>query len=49
VTFKDGNHLEILQFPEDKEDPKWHNITDQKILDVDHTSIVVNNAETSRM
>jgi catechol 2,3-dioxygenase-like lactoylglutathione lyase family enzyme len=43
----DGNHLEILQFPQGKGDPKWHKKTAQLFLGIDHTAIVVNDTETS--
>lgn len=41
----DGHALEILQFPEDKGDPKWHRLARQDegrlFLGIDHTAIVV--------
>ncbi|HEX6111412.1 MAG TPA: VOC family protein, partial [Geminicoccaceae bacterium] len=37
----DGNHLEILEFPPDKGDPRWHEPTDTLFLGIDHTAIVV--------
>jgi catechol 2,3-dioxygenase-like lactoylglutathione lyase family enzyme len=37
----DGHPLEILQFPPDKGDPKWHGTTDDLFLGIDHTAIVV--------
>ena len=40
----DGHPLEVLQFPPDKGDPKWHAPTDRLFLGIDHTAIVV--AET---
>jgi len=43
----DGHPLEILQFPQDKGDPKWHNATRQLFLGVDHTAIVVGDTEAS--
>lgn len=39
----DGNHLEILEFPPDKGDPRWHKPTDRLFLGIDHTAIVVRN------
>ncbi len=42
----DGNHLEILQFPPDKGDPRWH-ATSPLFLGIDHTAIVVADTETS--
>ena len=43
----DGHALEILQFPADKGDAKWHRSTSQLFLGVDHTAIVVSDTETS--
>ena len=43
----DGNHLEILQFPRDKGDPRWHQPTDALFLGIDHTAIVVRDTEAS--
>src|SRR6266446_6621715 len=43
----DGDVLEILQFPPDKGDPKWHARTDKLFLGIDHTAIVVADTETS--
>ena len=37
----DGNHLEVLEFPPDKGDPRWHEPTDALFLGIDHTAIVV--------
>ncbi|MEK6601107.1 MAG: VOC family protein, partial [Candidatus Binatota bacterium] len=37
----DGHPLEILSFPSDKGDPKWHRTTDRLFLGIDHTAIVV--------
>lgn len=51
--FKDpDNHvLEILQFPSDKGNPKWHELArtmpDQVFLGIDHTAIVVSDTDTS--
>jgi catechol 2,3-dioxygenase-like lactoylglutathione lyase family enzyme len=47
--FKDpDNHvLEILQFPPDKGNPKWHQPTDKLFLGIDHTAIVVSDTEAS--
>jgi len=41
----DGNHLEILEFPAGKGDPKWHRAAGRLFLGIDHTAIVV--ADTS--
>jgi len=43
----DGHPLEILQFPSDKGDPKWHAPTDRLFLGIDHTAIVVADTKTS--
>jgi len=43
----DGHFLEILQFPPDKGDPKWHRPSDKLFLGIDHTAIVVGNTEAS--
>lgn len=47
--FKDpDNHsLEVLQFPADKGDPKWHHPTDRLFLGIDHTAIVVTHSDES--
>src|SRR5262245_46089019 len=42
----DGHFLEILWFPPDKGDPRWHRPTDRLFLGIDHTAIVV--ADTDR-
>ena len=43
----DGNHLEILQFPPGKGDPKWHAGGDRLFLGIDHTAIVVADTDAS--
>lgn len=43
----DGHHLEILQFPPGKGDPKWQAKTDRLFLGIDHTAIVVGDTEAS--
>lgn len=44
----DGHVLEILQFPPDKGDPKWHPAgRDKLFLGIDHTAIVVGDTEAS--
>jgi catechol 2,3-dioxygenase-like lactoylglutathione lyase family enzyme len=43
----DGHALEILQFPPDKGDPKWHRTTDRLFLGIDHTAMVVRDTDTS--
>jgi catechol 2,3-dioxygenase-like lactoylglutathione lyase family enzyme len=43
----DGHPLEVLQFPPDKGDPKWHVPTDRLFLGIDHTAIVVSDTRAS--
>ncbi len=43
----DGHPLEILQFPPDKGDAKWHRATEKLFLGIDHTAIVVADTDTS--
>ncbi len=43
----DGHTLEILQFPPNKGDPKWHVATNKLFLGIDHTAIVVGDTEAS--
>lgn len=43
----DGHALEILAFPPDKGNPKWHVPTDRLFLGIDHTAIVVDDTEAS--
>ena len=43
----DGHPLEILQFPPDKGDPKWHRAENRLFLGIDHTAIVVEDTEES--
>lgn len=43
----DGHPLEILQFPPDKGDARWHRPSDRIFLGIDHTAIVVSNTERS--
>jgi catechol 2,3-dioxygenase-like lactoylglutathione lyase family enzyme len=43
----DGHPLEILQFPPDKGDPKWHRRDDRVFLGIDHTAIVVRSTAAS--
>ena len=47
--FKDPDQhaLEILSFPADKGDPKWHRVTQKLFLGIDHTAIVVSDTEAS--
>ena len=43
----DGHPLEILQFPDDKGDPKWRRAGARLFLGIDHTAIVVGDTERS--
>ncbi len=43
----DGHPLEVLQFPSDKGDPKWHRPSNRLFLGIDHTAIVVRNTTAS--
>lgn len=43
----DGNTLEILAFPPDKGDPKWHAASGDLFLGIDHTAIVVADTDAS--
>jgi catechol 2,3-dioxygenase-like lactoylglutathione lyase family enzyme len=43
----DGHPLEILQFPPDKGQAKWHAKSDRLFLGIDHTAIVVDDTEES--
>jgi len=43
----DDHFLEILQFPPDKGDAKWHRAGDRLFLGIDHTAIVVGDTEAS--
>jgi catechol 2,3-dioxygenase-like lactoylglutathione lyase family enzyme len=43
----DGNHLEILQFPAGKGDPRWQESNGALFLGIDHTAIVVDDTEAS--
>ncbi len=43
----DGHPLEILQFPPDKGNPKWHRADRRLFLGIDHTAIVVSDTEAS--
>ncbi|HSF03581.1 MAG TPA: VOC family protein, partial [Solirubrobacterales bacterium] len=42
----DGNHLEILEYPEDKGDPRWQS-KEALFLGIDHTAIVVDDTDAS--
>jgi catechol 2,3-dioxygenase-like lactoylglutathione lyase family enzyme len=43
----DGHFLEILQFPPDKGNAKWHRDTNKLFLGIDHTAIVVADMDES--
>jgi catechol 2,3-dioxygenase-like lactoylglutathione lyase family enzyme len=43
----DGNHLEVLHFPQGKGDPKWRRGNDRLFLGIDHTAIVVGDTDAS--
>ena len=43
----DGHYLEVLHFPEDKGNPKWHEPLGRLFLGIDHTAIVVADTEAS--
>lgn len=43
----DGHPLEVLQFPQDKGDPRWHRRGGQVFLGIDHTAIVVGSTAAS--
>jgi catechol 2,3-dioxygenase-like lactoylglutathione lyase family enzyme len=43
----DGHFLEVLQFPPDKGDAKWHRPGGKLFLGIDHTAIVVGDTDAS--
>jgi len=43
----DDHYLEILSFPPEKGNPKWHKATGRLLLGIDHTAIVVQDTEAS--
>jgi catechol 2,3-dioxygenase-like lactoylglutathione lyase family enzyme len=43
----DGHPLEVLWFPPDKGNPKWHVTRDGLFLGIDHTAIVISETEAS--
>ena len=43
----DGHPLEVLWFPQDKGNAKWHAPTEKLFLGIDHTAIVISNTEAS--
>jgi len=43
----DGHPLEVLWFPPDKGNPKWHVASDKLCLGIDHTAVVISETEAS--
>lgn len=43
----DDNHLEIIQFPPGKGDPRWQEKTRRLFLGIDHTALVVDDTDES--
>lgn len=43
----DGHFLELLEFPTDKGNPKWHRKSEKLFLGIDHTAIVVADTDAS--
>jgi catechol 2,3-dioxygenase-like lactoylglutathione lyase family enzyme len=43
----DGHPLEVLSFPPDKGNAKWHRATDKLFLGIDHTAIVISDTDAS--
>ena len=43
----DGHPLEVLAFPPDKGDAKWHRDSQKLFLGIDHTAIVISDTDTS--
>jgi catechol 2,3-dioxygenase-like lactoylglutathione lyase family enzyme len=43
----DGNHVEILQFPPGKGDPRWQQAGGALFLGIDHSAIVVDDTDAS--
>lgn len=43
----DGHFLELIQFPPNKGDDKWHQTGDELFLGIDHTAVVVANTADS--
>lgn len=41
----DGHNLEVINFPSDKGNPKWHQPTRQLFLGIDHTAIGIGDTE----
>jgi catechol 2,3-dioxygenase-like lactoylglutathione lyase family enzyme len=43
----DGHFLEVLAFPPDKGQAKWHQSTEKLFLGIDHTAVVISNTDAS--
>ena len=43
----EGHFMELIQFPEDKGDPKWHRATPSLFLGLDHSAIAVKSSAVS--
>jgi catechol 2,3-dioxygenase-like lactoylglutathione lyase family enzyme len=43
----DGHPLEVLWFPVDKGNPKWHVVSGKLFLGIDHTAVVISETEAS--
>lgn len=43
----DGHNLELIWFPEDKGQEKWHQKSDRCFLGIDHSAIAISNTEQS--
>src|SRR5207302_11454923 len=43
----DGHFLEVLAFPSDKGNAKWHQASDKLFLGIDHTAIVISDTDAS--
>jgi catechol 2,3-dioxygenase-like lactoylglutathione lyase family enzyme len=43
----DGHPLEVLEFPADKGDAKWHRDSGKLFLGIDHTAIVISDTDAS--
>lgn len=44
---RDGHNLELIWFPDDKGQDKWHHSTDRLFLGIDHSAIAISNTEQS--
>ncbi len=43
----DGHFLELIQFPADKGEPRWHRPSEQLFRGIDHTALVVSDLQRS--